>query len=94
MWSADNFCKQFAPRSKYGGCVLLSEWVVLVDEQYHILFWLQGESITANTEKSVYNDHSNLDKTKILMTNGSLMKVKSIAEFSPLGAFCSTFDLH
>ena len=27
------------------------------------------------------------------MTNGSLMKVKSIAECS-LGAFCNTFDLH
>ena len=27
------------------------------------------------------------------MTNGSLMKVKSIAECSP-GAFCNTFDLH
>ena len=37
------------------------------------------------------------------MTNGSLMKVKSIAECplsskvlqnAPLGAFCNTFDLH
>ena len=35
-----------------------------------------------------------IDKTKILMTNGSLMKVESIAECSPLGAFCNTFDLH
>ena len=35
-----------------------------------------------------------IDKTKILMTNGSLMKVKSIAEWNaPLGAFCNTFDL-
>ena len=33
------------------------------------------------------------DKTKILTTNGSLMKVESIAECS-LGAFCNTFDLH
>ena len=32
------------------------------------------------------------DKTKSLMTNGSLMKVESIAECS-LGAFCNTFDL-
>ena len=32
--------------------------------------------------------HSKIDKTKILMTNGSLTKVKSIAEF------CNTFDLH
>ena len=31
-----------------------------------------------------------IDKTKILMTNGSLMKVESIAD----GAFCNTFDLH
>ena len=34
-----------------------------------------------------------MDKTKILMTNGSLMKVESIAECS-LGAFSNTFDLH
>ena len=34
------------------------------------------------------NRHSNIDKTKVLMTNGCLMKVKSI------GAFCNTFDLH
>ena len=32
-----------------------------------------------------------IDKTKILITIGSLMKVESIAE---LGAFCNTFDLH
>ena len=34
-----------------------------------------------------------IDKTKILMTNGNLMKVESIAE-APLGSFCNTFDLH
>ena len=34
-----------------------------------------------------------IDKTKILMTDGSLMKVESIAECS-FGAFCNTFDLH
>ena len=33
------------------------------------------------------------DKTKVLKTNGSLMKVESIAECS-LGAFCNTVDLH
>ena len=31
------------------------------------------------------NGHSKIDKTKILTTNGSLMKVKSIAECSPWG---------
>ena len=29
-----------------------------------------------------------MDKTKVLMVNGSLMKVESIAEF------CNAFDLH
>ena len=37
--------------------------------------------------------HSKIDKIKILMTNGSLMKVESIAECSK-GAFCNTFDLY
>ena len=32
-------------------------------------------------------------QNKGLKNNGSLMKVKSIAECS-LGAFCNTFDLH
>ena len=35
------------------------------------------------TVKPVLSGHSNIDKTKILMTNGSLMKVESIAECSP-----------
>ena len=30
---------------------------------------------------------------KVLKTNGSFMKVESIAEYS-LGAFCNTYDLH
>ena len=37
--------------------------------------------------KPVLNGHSKTDKIKLLMTNGSLMKVESIAE-------CNTFDLH
>ena len=32
------------------------------------------------TVKPVLSGHSKIDKTKILMTNGSLMKVKRIAE--------------
>ena len=35
------------------------------------------------TVKPVLSGHSKIDKTEILMTNGSLMKVKSIAECSP-----------
>ena len=34
-----------------------------------------------------------IDKTKVLKTNGTLMKVESIAECSKR-AFCNTFDLH
>ena len=36
-----------------------------------------------NKVKPVLRGHSIIDKTKILMTNGSLMKVESIAECSP-----------
>ena len=36
-----------------------------------------------STVKPVLSGHSKIDKTKILMTNGSLMKVESIAECSP-----------
>ena len=35
-----------------------------------------------STVKPVLSSHSKIDITKILMTNGSLMKVKSIAECS------------
>ena len=35
------------------------------------------------TVKPIFSSHSKIDKTKILMTNGSLMKVESIAECSP-----------
>ena len=49
--------------------------------------------IITHTVKPVLSGHSKIDKTKILKTNGSLMKVKVIAECF-LGAFCNTFDLH
>ena len=45
------------------------------------------------TVKPVLSGHSKIEKKKVLKTNGSLMKVKTIAECS-LGAFCNTFDLH
>ena len=35
-----------------------------------------------NTVKPVLSGHSKIDKTKVLMPNGSLMKVESIAECS------------
>ena len=46
------------------------------------------------TVKPVLRGHSQIDKTKFLMTNANLMKVKSIAECYSLRAFCNTFDLH
>ena len=52
-----------------------------------------GKSQTSITVKPVLSGHSKIDKTKVLMTNGSLMKVESIAESSKR-AFCNTFDLH
>ena len=36
--------------------------------------------LVVNTVKLVLSSHSKKDKTKILITNGSLMKVESIAE--------------
>ena len=50
-------------------------------------------SVIIYTVKPVLSGHSKIDKTKALKTNGSLMKVESIAECS-LGAFCNIFDLH
>ena len=41
-----------------------------------------------NKVKPALSCHSKIDKTKVLKTNGSLMKVKSIAKV------CNTFILH
>ena len=49
--------------------------------------------LNTTLKNPVLNDHSEMDKTKVLMTNGGLMRVESIAECS-LGAFCNTFALH
>ena len=49
--------------------------------------------IPVGTVKPVLSGHLKIDKTKVLIGNGSLMKVKCIAECF-LGAFCNTFDLH
>ena len=47
---------------------------------YHVN---KGELTLYITVKPLLSGHLKIDKTKILMTNGSLMKVKSIAECSP-----------
>ena len=45
------------------------------------------------TLKPLLRGHSKIDINKILMTNGSLMQVESIAKCSPW-TVCNTFDLH
>ena len=52
-----------------------------------------GKSQTSITVKPVLSGNLKIDKTKVLKTNGNLMKVESIAECS-FGAFCNTFNLH
>ena len=42
----------------------------------------------SGTVKPVYKGHLKIDKIKILMTNGSLIKVKSIAECSHWMILC------
>ena len=42
----------------------------------------------AKYNKACVKGHSKIDKTKILMTNGSLMKVESIAECSAIILTC------
>ena len=46
-----------------------------------------SNSVGYCTVKSVYSGHSKIDKTKVLTTIGSLMKVESIAEWSRMEHF-------
>ena len=47
-----------------------------------VLSFVQYQSFVISTVKPVLSSHSNIDKTKVLKTNCSFMKVKSIAECS------------
>ena len=74
-------------------CGSWSAWFIMVIVKYvNYTCWVifRVFSFLLSTEKPVLNGHSNLDRTKVLKTNGSLMKVKSIAECS-LEVFCNTF---
>ena len=54
-----------------------------------LMFTVNLERVSKiRTVNPVISGHSIIDKTKILMANGSLMKVESIAEC------CNIFDLH
>ena len=54
-------------------------------------FTLFSLSVTVKPDLS---GHSKIDKIKILMTNGCLMKDESIAECFPRSILRYTFDLH
>ena len=49
-----------------------------------------NDLLTALTVKPVLSGYLKIDKIMVLMENGSLMEVESIAECSP----CNIFDLH
>ena len=53
-----------------------------------VLVCLMSDICILKYNKTCVNGHSKMDKTKILMANGSLMKVESIAEYSRI-AECS-----
>ena len=88
------------PRLNFDFYILLNvqsnQLEVTGEKLFFFIFWLQMWSLyplNACTVQHVLSGHSKIDKTKALKTNGSLMKVESVAECS-LGAFCNTFDLH
>ena len=51
------------------------------------------KTLIGHTVKPVLNGHPKIDKTKVLKTNGSLMKVESIAECS-LGQVKTGFTVY
>ena len=77
---------------------LLNEMVLLSTQKKGSDLWIRIYNIfrlTKVTVKPAKNCHSKIVKTKISMTNCSLMKVKSFRILiAPFGAFCKTLDLH
>ena len=57
------------------GHLQYSHWLICASDSVATNDW--------SKVKPVLSGHSKIDKTKVLMTNGSLMKVESIAECSP-----------
>ena len=54
---------------------------------------LDIKALVFNTVKPVLSGHSK-DQKLIFKTDYRLMQVKKYCRMLPLGAFCSTFDLH
>ena len=72
-------------------CLIQVPLLILINLIYVSIYSCFGMRV--NTVKPVLSSHLKVNKIKVLKTNGSLMKVESIAECS-LGAFCNTFNLH
>ena len=68
-------------KQKYGEQVMVN--LLGTKEGEHMLSQAFHVCKISYTEKPVLNGLSKIDKTKVITTNGSLMKVKSIAECSP-----------
>ena len=65
---------------------LINKCIVTILQTIGSLLAVQGKvepSLKKNTVKPVVSGHLKIDKTRMLITNGTLMKVKSIAECSP-----------
>ena len=63
-------------------CLTCPTWFQFIQDKLEISVYLSLDKYKESTVKPVLSDHSKIDKTKVLMTNGSLMKVESIAECS------------
>ena len=61
-------------------CLPEYEYFTMFLKNKNIIFKIRRSKVTDYAALSV---HSKIDKTKILMANGELMKVESIAECSP-----------
>ena len=72
--------------------ILYNTVLILCDEGAGLVVMMMSKMLK-NFVKPVLSGHSKIHKTKVFKTNGTLMKVESIAECS-LGAFCNSFDLH
>ena len=46
------------------------------------MLWVLKRTISMRYSKPVLSGHSKIDKKKVLMTNGSIVKVKRVAECS------------
>ena len=77
MSSANNVCRIYSNELQTTFIMEANS----TNPDYTSLTWVH---IVCNTVKLVLSGHSKIDKTNVLKTNGSLMKVESIAEIEIL----------